>query len=62
MTQRQPSTVGAAGSLDSDGGRPRKLLRIDPRRHGPEIDLCGLGPDATTRGAATLPLEHFLNG
>lgn len=51
------------------GQRNLDAIRDAARRHSLKhsfatttIDLCSLGPDAATRGAATLPLEHFLNG
>ncbi|WP_410586212.1 ROK family protein [Amycolatopsis sp. lyj-23] len=51
------------------GERHLDAIRDAARRHSlkhsfatAEIDLSSLGPDAATRGAATLPLEHFLNG
>jgi predicted NBD/HSP70 family sugar kinase len=50
------------------GARDLDAIRDAARRHAlkysfapTSINLCSLGPDAATRGAATLPLEHFLN-
>ncbi|GHG03172.1 MULTISPECIES: ROK family protein [Amycolatopsis] len=58
---------GWAGLLlgERDLDAIRDAARLHSLKHSfatTTIDLCGLGPDAATRGAATLPLEHFLNG
>ncbi|WP_344825772.1 ROK family transcriptional regulator [Actinocorallia longicatena] len=51
------------------GERYLEALRETARRHSlthpfstTSIELCRLGPDAVALGAATLPLERFLNG
>jgi predicted NBD/HSP70 family sugar kinase len=50
------------------GARDLDAIRDAARRHSlkysfatTSIDLCSFGPEAAVRGAATLPLEHFLN-
>ncbi|WP_410567481.1 ROK family protein [Amycolatopsis sp. cmx-4-61] len=58
---------GWAGLLlgERDLDAIRDAARLHSLKHSfatTTIDLCRLGPDAATRGAATLPLEHFLNG
>jgi predicted NBD/HSP70 family sugar kinase len=58
---------GWAGLLLGAGhlGAIRDAARLHALEHPfatTSIDLCSFGPDAATRGAATLPLEHFLNG
>ncbi len=57
---------GRAGSLlgERDLDAIRDAARLHSLKHSfatTTIDLCRLGPDAAVRGAATLPLEHFLN-
>jgi predicted NBD/HSP70 family sugar kinase len=45
-------------------GAIRDAARLHSLKHSfatTSIDLCSLGPEAATRGAATLPVEHFLN-
>jgi predicted NBD/HSP70 family sugar kinase len=42
----------------------RDAARLHSLQHSfatTSIGLCSLGPEAATRGAATLPVEHFLN-
>jgi predicted NBD/HSP70 family sugar kinase len=58
---------GWAGLLLGDTLLP--AIREAARRHAlrhpfaeTSIELCCLGPDAVALGAATLPVEHFLNG
>jgi predicted NBD/HSP70 family sugar kinase len=45
-------------------GAIRDAARLHSLKHSfatTSIDLCSLGPEAATLGAATLPVEHFLN-
>jgi predicted NBD/HSP70 family sugar kinase len=58
---------GWAGLLLGEGRLPeiREAARRQSLRHpfaATSIELCRLGPDAVALGAATLPVEHFLNG
>ncbi|MCW2884994.1 MAG: hypothetical protein QOE54_3879 [Streptosporangiaceae bacterium] len=58
---------GWAGLLLGEGRLPeiREAARRQSLRHPfaeTSIELCRLGPDAVALGAATLPVEHFLNG
>jgi predicted NBD/HSP70 family sugar kinase len=58
---------GWAGLLLGEGRLPeiREAARKQSLRHpfaATSIELCRLGPDAVALGAATLPVEHFLNG